>query len=496
MISLEQVKALVKDYAGDATPEKLEDALVGISMLDTELSREMAIQSLAKEKGKHGLSLSKIRDCVREFTKESKDVDDVFFDGNTFKPIRVVENLRVRFDYLTAVEDEALRIYDNGVFRKDLTRETHREVHALLGDDVLPQHVSNVVSLLKDATMVGIPRHTNWINLANGRWCLESWDLLEHSPIYQSVIQLPVEYNSKAKCPVFDAWLANVLPAKDDQFLLLQLMGYSMLQKVPFGKIAVLFGPTHTGKSTCLEVVQAFLGKDNVSALTLHALDNEERRFTRAGLVGKLANLSADLSSRYLSGDSQIKQIASGDPMQVEYKGVQSFTYAPFATLWASSNELPVSHDRTDAWYERLVILPFVQQHKGKKADRNMVERLTQLSELSGILNCVLGALKVLLRDNAFKETQSTQDMLKMYKEQNDHVARFLSQEYERVDGEQISEDNLYSHYKEWGEDEGVKVLSKTKFRDGVTDWLGTPRKRLGPKGGTRLYYWVGISSQ
>ena len=212
-------------------------------------------------------------------------------------------------------------------------------------------------------------------------------------------------------------------------------MGYSMLQDVRFGKIAVLYGPTHTGKSTCLDILSGFLGRDNVSALSLHSLDNEDNRFSRAGLVGKLANVSADLSSKYLAGDSQIKQIAVGDPIQVEFKGIQSFPYYPFSTLWSSSNQLPVSHDRTDAWYERLLILPFMNQHKGEKADRKLLERLTQPTEMAGILNRVLDALRTLLDENVFLDTTSTRTMLEQYRRENDHVSRFMSEQYAGVMG-------------------------------------------------------------
>ena len=180
---------------------------------------------------------------------------------------------------------------EGGVFGLDDLRRTEQEVITLLGDAAKTSYLSDVVALLKTRTMAVLPVHANWVNLANGRLCLHSWELLEHSPVYRSVVQLPVAYQPDATCPVFNAWLADVLPAEDDQFLLLQLLGYSMLQDVRFGKIAVLYGPTHTGKSTCLNLVKAFLGKENVSSLTLHALDNEDRRFSRAGLVGKLAKL-------------------------------------------------------------------------------------------------------------------------------------------------------------------------------------------------------------
>ncbi len=232
-----------------------------------------------------------------------------------------------------------------------------------------------------------------------------------------------------------------------------------------------------------------------MSALSLHALNDENLRFTRSGLVGKLANVSADLSSKYLSGDSQVKQIAVGDPMQVEYKGVQGFTVSPFATLWASANQLPVSHDRTDAWYERLVILPFTRQHKGSSADRNLLGKMTTPVEMSGLLNKVLIALKVLLNENAFREAQSTREMTEEYRLENDHVSRFLSETYEKRDGKRVPEDQTYKFYTDWCGDEGIKnPLSKTKFRDGVKAW-GGKRKRAGSDG-NRHFVFEGIARQ
>ena len=135
-----------------------------------------------------------------------------------------------------------------------------------------------------------------------------------------------------------------------------------------------------------------------------------------------------------------------------------------------------------------------MQQHTGTAADRGFDDRLRQPHELSGILNRVLGALRVLLADNAFKETESTRNMLAMYKEQNDHVARFLSEWYECCDGSFVLEDDLYTHYKEdWCDDEGIKPLSKAKFRDGVKLW-GPKRKRLN-ESGKRYFAFVGMQS-
>lgn len=487
----EIMKVINNGYRESPTTQKLNDIIICAAPLEA-VEKASVIKALMDFKAVHGMSKAEIKKEMSRHIPKT-EVSKFFDDMLRLKPVRVVEELMETRNYLYTVEDEVLRIYQNGVFNPDEVRTTEREIIKLLSDEVNSHSVSNVMSMLAYQTAAKTPRHTEWINLANGRLDIDSWELLPHDPSDPSVIQLPVAYNANAQCPVFCHWLNDVLPREDDQFLLLQLIGYSMLQDVRFGKIVVLYGPTHTGKSTCLDLLTRFLGKSNVSALSLHALDDESLRFTRSGLVGKLANVSADLSSKYLSGDSQVKQIAVGDPMQVEFKGVQSFTINPFATLWASANQLPVSHDRTDAWYERLVLLPFTRQHKGQSADRHLLSKMTTPTEMSGILNKVLVALKVLLSENAFRESQSTKEMTEAYRLENDHVSRFLSETCEKREGFRLKENEIYKTYTEWCDDEGIKQgLSKTKFRDGVKAW-GGKHKRANDSG-ERYFIFEGLT--
>lgn len=492
-VTLEDIKDDIKAYAADPTNELLKLIVTAISTLDTLIDREAALQLLVKEKSSHGLSLTLLRQQVASFIGETDTTNNFFNDGK-FLPGAICDALQDDGHYLTLPTDNLLRVYRSGVYREDTTCETAKMIDVWLDEATRPDRIRSALDLLEIRTKTDVDRHTGFFNLINGRLCLSSWELLDHTPEIPSLIQLPVRYDPAATCKEFDAWLANVLPAGDDQQLLLQLLGYSMLQDVRFGKIAVLYGPTHTGKSTCLSIVKALLGEENTSALSLHALDSEDRRFSRSGLVGKLANLSADLSSKYLAGDSQIKQIASGDPMQVEFKNGQPFLYKPFATLWASANQLPVSHDRTDAWYERLILLPFDQQHKGNAADRKLLERMTQPRELSGILNRAIAALQQLIADNAFIATESTESLLTQYRLENDHVDRFLSENYTRTTGAECLEDDVYTTYTDWCDSEGIQALSKTKFRPSVASW-GCQRKRKNT-GGKRYFVFQGLQKQ
>ena len=501
MTDFEKVSAKVKVYWKSHDSDSLKEILGETGLLDA-VDQSAIIARLAELANVHGMTKRELVGAMKDLSRlvGSEGLDN-FYHENKYQPQMMADYLANTCDYLHTYKDGKLRLYRNGVYVDDTYLETEASIRDLLGASVTPKRKSDAIELLKHDTVGDIPIHKHWVNLKSsnkdkgkyGRLCLTTFELLEHGPAFKSIIQLPVEYDANASCPVFDGWLSDVLPNTADQMLLLQLIGYSMLQDVRFGKIVVLYGPTHTGKSTCLEVVKAFLGVDNVSAISLHALDNEDLRFARYGLVGKLANISADLSHRHLKGDSQIKQIASGDSMMVEPKNLASFLFEPFATLWNSSNQLPVSNDRSDAWYERLVILPFTCQHKGESADRGLVSKMTNASELSGILNRVLPALRILLKENQFRTTESTDAMLDEYRLENDQVSRFLSDYCVKDNDGEILENALYENYVQWAEDEGIsRGLSKLKFRAGVKGW-GAKHVRAG-NDGNRAFVYRGIA--
>ena len=385
MKGFEEVRGMIEDYTHSREGYKV--VINAIAEFDDLDDRKELQNGFEEFKDSHGRGRRDLNKSVEEARKSRVSssklpLESEFFEDGKFRPVRVANALQEDKDYLFSTEDGILRVYRDGAHVVDQHRETQREIHGMLGDWVRPHAVAQVISLLEDKTAGPMPFHRDWINLQNGRLCIHSFELLDHNPAFKSVTQLPITYDKQAKCPEFDKWLSDVLPEADDQMLLLQLMGYSMLQDARFSKIAVLYGPTHTGKSTCLDLVRHFLGFDNVSSVSLHALDDESLRFSSAALFGKLANISADLSSKHLAGDSIAKQIASGDSIAGEFKNRAIFSFSPFSTLWNSSNQLPVSRDRTDAWYERLVIIPFIRQHKGERADRNLLSKLTQPEEM------------------------------------------------------------------------------------------------------------------
>ena len=172
----------------------------------------------------------------------------------------------------------------------------------------------------------------------------------------------------------------------------------------------------------------------------------------------------------------------------VERKGVDSFSMRPFATLICAANEMPKSRDRSDAWLERITILPFVNQHKGDAADRGLLRKLTTAKELSGLLNYGVRSVCEVLRAGAFTESEAVRDAREEYGLMNDYVLRFLTENFLRQadslykddETKRLKESDVFTAYVEWSADENIKPTTKANFRDSVEKWTGEKRVRAG----------------
>ena len=82
-------------------------------------------------------------------------------------------------------------------------------------------------------------------------------------------------------------------PDKEERkTLLLEMMGYSLIQSTDYEKFMILTGVGANGKSVVLNILIAMLGQRQVSGVRPTQLDN---KFQVAHLHGKLANVVTEL---------------------------------------------------------------------------------------------------------------------------------------------------------------------------------------------------------
>ncbi|MCB9556879.1 MAG: hypothetical protein H6707_12305 [Deltaproteobacteria bacterium] len=300
------------------------------------------------------------------------------------------------------------------------------------------------------------------VNVANGLLNPRTGELNPHSPSDLSTVQLPTEWNPNAYHERADQFLREVLPDEATRLMVLEFAGYLLSPHCRYQKALMLTGEGSTGKSTLLDFIVATIGQANVSSVRLQNLDS---RFQTACLLGKLANVHADLPSAALKDSGTFKMLVSGDVLTGEHKYEQPFNFRNRAKLIFSANELPPTVDRSWAFFRRWLVVRFAQQFgNGRPLDPYLSDKLRQPDARSYLLRLAVEGLQRLERRGGFDETDATQAELAEYRRAADNVVAFYEDCCEFNLDAVVPKQQVYGVYRSWCELLGTHPLDETRF--------------------------------
>lgn len=280
-----------------------------------------------------------------------------------------------------------------------------KELKERLGRNWTVSKVSSVVQWIHNAAhdssigkIFGGYRNPHRVVLANGTYDLKTMTFYENEyyPEEYQAVKFAVFYDPKACCPAIMQFLEEILPRGDDRTCILQWTGYHLYGSYKYAKFLLLVGGGRNGKGTLLDILDAFMGEDNSSSLSMG--DILYNKFKPAELYLKAGNLCGDISKGGLAKTSEIKKMTGGDSLTCERKNEQPFKFKNKAKITFAANEIPRTYDRTTAFYSRVRIIDFPNQFlKGNKKTKDkdtLTASLTTRTELSGLLNLALKAWK------------------------------------------------------------------------------------------------------
>ncbi len=292
----------------------------------------------------------------------------------------------------------------------------------------------------------------------NGVYNLHTGEFSDFKPDYHFISKLSVAYNSEIKdCPVIKKIFRElVTPEKLSD--LYELAAYCMVSTYANQEIYFLYGPGRNGKSVYTYIITQLLGKDNISAASLH--DLQTNRFAGAELYGKYANISAELRYGDLNNTDQIKKLTGGDRIQAERKFQHPFSFVNYAKLIFVTNELPKTDDKTQAFYRRVRVISFPNIFEGKTEDKLLWEKITA-QELEGLaFRCIPILRNMIQKGFTFTNQKQTADIEQEYEELSNPIATFIQQEC--ITG-----------------DEKEFFITKDKFKNRIDGWLRSTHKRI-----------------
>jgi putative DNA primase/helicase len=295
------------------------------------------------------------------------------------------------------------------------------------------------------------------INLQNGTFEISknSQTLREFRAKDFLTYQLPFEFDETATCPMFQKYLDEVLPEKELQNILAEFSGYVFTKGLKMEKALLPYGSGANGKSVYFEIINAVLGKENISNFSLSDLLIPHNR---ALIAYKLLNYGSEINAS--TTKDIVKNLISGEPIQACLKYQNAFTMDNYAKLAFNCNELPKDFDHSNAYFRRLLIIPFRVTIPEEKQDKTLADKIIK-SELAGVFNWIIDGLKRLLKAEKFTNSDIVKNTLEGYKRESDSVACFVD-EHSRIVG--MSLKTTYADYRLYCSDCGYKPLGRNNF--------------------------------
>ena len=281
-------------------------------------------------------------------------------------------------------------------------------------------------------------------------------ELLKHDEKYNFTYQLGFDYDSQAKCPVFDRFMQTSLADPDLIDVIGEFFGYVLnTNSKNYEKALMLYGDGSNGKSTLINIAKHLFGKENISVVELTEMGDMAKT---ALMEGKLLNVSSDTKSKGLD-TSAFKKIVSGEPVLGKYLWKDVYTIENLPKIVIALNKLPFHNgDNSGGFYRRFLLIPYSIVIQEEDKDYELESKVVK-NELPAILNFAIEGMRRLAEQGSFTESKSMIDAMNSFKESTNHVATFIEEEqYEEVSPESKTGTklvDLYQDFNNWCRERG-----------------------------------------
>lgn len=214
-------------------------------------------------------------------------------------------------------------------------------------------------------------------------------ELLEFSSDIHTDYSRPFVYYSDSRSSLWNRFLDEVMPDKDEQACLQEFFGMCYLDrsKLSVEKFAIFIGTGSNGKSVVFDVIKSVIGKDRVSYLSPDQLIDEKQVVS---VMGKRLNFAPD-TRKGASFDSALKALSSGQDV-AGWRLYSGTTVVKCPPLVFALNEMPRFRDLTSAFFRRVMLFSFDVTIPQSKQDRTLAARILE-NESAGVFRWMMEGL-------------------------------------------------------------------------------------------------------
>lgn len=302
---------------------------------------------------------------------------------------------------------------------------------------------------------------------SNGIYDVATDAVLPHDPERFNLQSVPFAYDRNAKCPTWEWFLSDVLPA-DAVRLLRQWIGYLISGRTDQEKLLHMQGLPRSGKGTTAYVVEQLLGEENIASPSIPKIVGT---FGEQPLIGKTLAVMSDISWQHrdiVQAVEIVKAIVGRDSRDIDRKNREAWHGRLGVRFMIMGNDLPSFKDASGALAYRMLHIRFPGTVQGRE-DTTLKQRL--LEELPGILVWAIEGLRDLDASGRFHEPESARELAAEVRRQQGPVQPFIEDTCAyAAEAKPVPLDELFPAYRAWARRAEVEhVLDRERFSRALT---------------------------
>lgn len=261
------------------------------------------------------------------------------------KIAEIIHQLVEEYRFLSYGVKRGLWTYykDEGIWKDNAESMARKYIASLLHteEEYRSRIANEVIHALRDLYYqpeieLGGPPHI--MVVANGRVNIDTGEFYDtHDPDEYHVARIPVTYDPEAKCPRVCQFFSEVLASENDIIAMAELFGYCLYKAWPYDILIMLVGSGANGKNVLLGLLEIFLGPENVTAMTLHALAKDQ--FAASHLFGKFANIAGEVPRTALRYTDYLKDLTGGGTIYANIKHEKGMTFKVYPSTSEETNK-------------------------------------------------------------------------------------------------------------------------------------------------------------
>ena len=421
-------------------------------------------------------------EAYEKIKKDSKKLDL----DNLIGDIRDTDAIYVHFGKLIW--------YINNEYTMDEDLMHNRLIEITFGHNTLESTRREIMLRLR-RLVDNISLSPNHIIMDDGKlYNVYTGEILENTDEIKAVYKYRYNYDEDAKGGNVEDFINFLSTDRNKEYhedvkqQIFEMVGCAIAPNVIFQKAFFLKGDGANGKSVLLKLIQQLVG---VYCTDVN-LKEFKNIFSLETLVRGTCNIVDDLGNQRLEDTDIFKQVVGGGTVTVQAKNRDPYQTKSVSTLIIAANDYPKLGESSLAIERRLVFIEL--NNVVEKINLNLINELCDNKEgMTWLFTNSLRAYKEAYNRGHLTITNNYMQIMAAYKVLNDNVLEFLietfmdksllkfsddgeitNSNYEDIDVDGKSFNELYELYKLWCFDKGLKLpVSNITFSKKLRYYLG-----------------------